>query len=92
MQFGRLLALRSKLGLWSTFRFPTAPLVRGGLSELGGDCWAGRAAQYRQDGEATVSSWACSVEKAQSQLDFEPPLAVDRLRETAQWYRREGWV
>jgi nucleoside-diphosphate-sugar epimerase len=43
--------------------------------------------------EALAGSWACSAAKAASQLGFAPaqPLA-DRLRQTADWYRAQGWL
>ena len=43
--------------------------------------------------EATVRSWACSAAKARDQLAFAPPLPLDvRLRETAAWFREQGWL
>jgi nucleoside-diphosphate-sugar epimerase len=43
--------------------------------------------------EATAIGWVCSSEKIQTQLGFAPamPLA-ERYRETACWYRAEGWL
>lgn len=43
--------------------------------------------------EATAGSWACSAQAAVDQLGFSPlaPLP-DRLRQTAQWYRQQGWL
>jgi nucleoside-diphosphate-sugar epimerase len=43
--------------------------------------------------EALCASWACSGEAARRELDFVPaaPLA-ERLRETIEWYRCEGWI
>ena len=43
--------------------------------------------------EATAGSWTCSSARAKSELGFAvgAPLA-DRLRQTAQWYRDEGWL
>lgn len=43
--------------------------------------------------EITSGSWACSGEKAARQLGFAPkaPL-VERLRQTAEWYRQKGWL
>jgi nucleoside-diphosphate-sugar epimerase len=43
--------------------------------------------------EITAGSWACSGEKAARHLGFSPrcPL-VERLRQTAQWYRQVGWL
>ncbi len=43
--------------------------------------------------EATAGSWLCSDQRIRTTLGFAParPLA-DRLRETADWYRQEGWI
>lgn len=43
--------------------------------------------------EATAGSWMCSSRKAREQLGlkFRIPLA-QRLTETAEWYRGEGWL
>ncbi len=43
--------------------------------------------------EALAGDWTCSSARAQQELGFRPaaPLA-DRLAETVQWYRREGWM
>ncbi len=43
--------------------------------------------------EAAAGSWICSAEKAARELGFAPAAPLDeRLRQTAQWYRREGWL
>jgi len=43
--------------------------------------------------EATAGSWACSPQKARDELGFavQVPLA-DRLRQSAEWYREQGWL
>ena len=43
--------------------------------------------------DALASSWACSGEAARRELGFSPawPLA-ERLRETIEWYRAQGWL
>lgn len=43
--------------------------------------------------EATAGCWFCSPRKAAAELGFAPaaPL-LDRLRQTAEWYRNAGWV
>jgi nucleoside-diphosphate-sugar epimerase len=43
--------------------------------------------------EALAGSWACSAQAARDELGFTPaaPLA-ERLRQTAQWYRENGWL
>jgi nucleoside-diphosphate-sugar epimerase len=43
--------------------------------------------------EIAAGSWLCSAGAAREQLGFEvaAPL-VERLRQTAEWYQREGWM
>ncbi len=43
--------------------------------------------------EIAAGSWLCSAQAAKEQLGFEvaAPL-VERLRQTAEWYKREGWM
>jgi nucleoside-diphosphate-sugar epimerase len=43
--------------------------------------------------EATAAAWTCSNERSKAELDFNPaaPLS-ERLRQTADWYRRAGWL
>jgi nucleoside-diphosphate-sugar epimerase len=43
--------------------------------------------------EALAGDWTCCAERARKELGFRTaaPLA-DRLAETAEWYRREGWM
>jgi nucleoside-diphosphate-sugar epimerase len=43
--------------------------------------------------EALAGSWTCSSAKAGTQLDWSPAAAlVERLYETAQWYRHVEWL
>jgi UDP-glucose 4-epimerase len=43
--------------------------------------------------EATVTSWACSPAKSQSQFHLTPQVPLlDQLRETVSWYRAEKWL
>ena len=43
--------------------------------------------------EATAGSWACSAQKAKDELGFSPGAPLpERIRQTAQWYRQEGWL
>ena len=43
--------------------------------------------------EAMAGVWACSPEKARRELDFSVDMPLsERLRQTAEWYRREGWL
>lgn len=43
--------------------------------------------------EASAGSWACSNEKIKQEVGFEPgaPL-LERLRQTGNWYRQNGWL
>ena len=43
--------------------------------------------------EATAGSWLCSADRFQQDTGFAPAASIaDRLRQTAQWYRDEGWL
>jgi nucleoside-diphosphate-sugar epimerase len=43
--------------------------------------------------EGFAGSWVCSAEKAQRQLGFSPTASLaDRMRQTASWYREQGWL
>lgn len=43
--------------------------------------------------EITAGDWICSAQKAVSELGFQVGLPLlERLRQTAHWYRREGWL
>jgi len=43
--------------------------------------------------EATAGSWACSAQAAADELGFSPRRSLaERMRQTAQWYRDEGWL
>jgi nucleoside-diphosphate-sugar epimerase len=43
--------------------------------------------------EALAGSWACSVESTYADLGYRPPRSLlERLTETAAWYRAEGWM
>ncbi|MCS7237045.1 MAG: NAD-dependent epimerase/dehydratase family protein [Thermoguttaceae bacterium] len=43
--------------------------------------------------EITSGSWACSGRKAAEQLGFAPAFPLlERLRQTAEWYRQAGWI
>jgi nucleoside-diphosphate-sugar epimerase len=43
--------------------------------------------------EIVAGSWICSADAAREQLGFKvgAPL-IERLRQTAEWYRQEGWI
>jgi dihydroflavonol-4-reductase len=43
--------------------------------------------------EALAGHWTCSSARARAELGFTPAASlVDRLRQTAEWYRREHWL
>lgn len=43
--------------------------------------------------EATAGSWWCSPQRAHQQLDWRPRQSLpERLAETADWYRQQGWL
>ena len=43
--------------------------------------------------EATAGCWFCSPQKAMDELGFSPGASLaDRLRQTADWYRSQGWI
>lgn len=43
--------------------------------------------------EAAAGSWTCSTRRAQDELGFRVTASLDeRLKQTAQWYFREGWI
>jgi len=43
--------------------------------------------------DLSQTSWSCSIERAKSELGYEPRVALeDGLRETLSWYKREGWL
>jgi len=42
--------------------------------------------------EAMAGSWLCDSGKAREQLGFDPQPPEVRLRQTADWYREQGWL
>jgi dihydroflavonol-4-reductase len=43
--------------------------------------------------EASAGSWLCSPQAAIEELGFRVDVPLhERLRQTAEWYRREGWL
>ena len=43
--------------------------------------------------EATAGDWTCATDLAREQLGFRPGATLaERLKQTADWYLREGWV
>lgn len=63
-------------------------------SESGGKL-SGRPSIVNRDKyrEAFAGDWVSSGERAQQELDFLPAASLpDRLRETCDWYRDQGWI
>jgi nucleoside-diphosphate-sugar epimerase len=94
-QLGRLIG--SALGRRRTWTIPFGgPIVWlvGGVGEMVGKA-RGSQVVFNLDKarEATAGSWVCSPNKARDELGFsvQVPLA-NRLRQTAEWYRKEGWL
>ncbi len=43
--------------------------------------------------DITASAWVCSSEKAKRELGYNPTISLeDGFRETAEWYKKEGWL
>jgi nucleoside-diphosphate-sugar epimerase len=43
--------------------------------------------------EATAGRWFCSAQRAKEELGFSPAASLaERLRQTVEWYRSEGWL
>jgi nucleoside-diphosphate-sugar epimerase len=94
-QLGRLIG--RALGRRRAWTIPFGPPIVwlvGGVGELAGKA-RGRQVVFNLDKarEATAGSWVCSPNKAREELGFavQAPLP-DRLRQTADWYRKQGWL
>ncbi len=94
-QLGRLIG--TALGRRRTLTIPFGPVVVravGAFGELSGRL-RGQPAVMNCDKarEALAGSWTCSAEKAKQGLGFHLPYSLtERLRQTARWYRDEGWL
>jgi nucleoside-diphosphate-sugar epimerase len=95
VQLGQMIAAALKKTPPMIVRVP-APLMR--CIGIGGDVIGllrHRPSWINSDKmtEALAGSWTCSSAKAREQLGWSPaaPL-VDRMNETAQWYRQMGWL
>ena len=43
--------------------------------------------------DLSQTSWTCSIERARSELGYNPRVPLEEgLRETLDWYKREGWL
>lgn len=72
------------------------PLIRGAaaLSEAAAAA-LGRATIFNRDKarELLAAGWLCSTRRAERELGFRTQIDLESgLRETAQWYRRKGWL
>ena len=94
-QLGRMIG--RALGRSRTLAIPLGHLpvqLAGGVGELIGRI-RGRQVIVNLDKarEATAGAWACSAEKARHELGFAVDVPLfERLRQSAEWYRREGWL
>lgn len=73
---------------------PPIPFMVGSVSQLAARM-RGKAALVNLDKirEATVTSWACSPVKSQTQLHVTPQVPlIEQLRQTVNWYRAEKWL
>lgn len=95
LEFGRLIG--NALGVRRLVLFPIAepfPWLMAGASQL----WNSLRRRHHPFNldkirEATAPSWSCSTEAIRNELDFVPTHTLaDRLRQTAEWYRANGWL
>ena len=43
--------------------------------------------------DITAAAWVCSNEKAKRELGYKPALSLEEgIKETAEWYNKEGWL
>jgi nucleoside-diphosphate-sugar epimerase len=43
--------------------------------------------------DLSQTCWSCSIERAKNELGYKPSVDLeDGLRETIEWYKREGWL
>jgi len=85
-------ALNRRVFVWPLWRWVGRTVA--GVHQLG--CYLrGQSSPVNVDKirEATVSSWACSCEKARRQLAFNPSANLDSwFKRTADWYIDNGWL
>ncbi len=85
-------AMDRKVFVWE-FR-PHAIWTIAAMSELGAKI-TGKASIMNFDKmrEATAGSWICSADRLASELNFVPRYSLEEgLRQTAQWYRENGFL
>jgi nucleoside-diphosphate-sugar epimerase len=78
-----------------TFRVPVPVLKTvAAVSEIWGRI-TGTMPVFNRDkvNELTASGWVCGWEKSQREIAFKAAVALESgLRETATWYREQGWL
>ena len=77
-----------------TVRVPTAALrlIGAAADLLGGGDRAGRI-DRRKAADMAERAWTCSVDRALEELDWSPSFDIRKgFRDSADWYRREGWL
>lgn len=43
--------------------------------------------------DLSQTNWTCSIERAKTELGYDPQIQLEKgLRETIDWYKREGWL
>lgn len=43
--------------------------------------------------DLSQTNWSCSIERAKSELGYNPQVPLEKgMRETIDWYKREGWL
>lgn len=94
-RFGRMFAMALNRPYAPVVRlFDPLPWCLGVGSEWLGRV-RGRAALLNMDKmrEARATSWECSSARAARELDFQLPRTLsERVRETADWFRENGWL
>jgi len=78
-----------------TLRLPPAAfMMAAGLSELAGKLQGRPQILDRNKAlEATQASWVCDTRRAREELGFRTAIDVrEGVRETAEWYRKAGWL
>ena len=64
-----------------------------GAAELAGGPGRPFLLNFDKMREAVAGSWTCRVDRARDELGFQPEAPLgERLRQTADWYRDNGWL
>ena len=74
---------------------PRAALRAAALISEGTARLAGRSTIFNRDKvrELLAPAWICTTERAAAELDFRAAIPLEQgIRETADWYRAEGWL